>query len=157
MQGSPGLNKKLLARRVAGLMVTVMVSGSAFAAAQEDAPRLLREAGHQFQQQEQQRQALLTPEAPDVRLSDGASSPSRLVFPAEKPRFVIRSITLTGQDASRYRALRAFRAGPISVYRHASPHTRRGCGSRWKRTVQRRHVTVILTNSWNAGRPSGVR
>lgn len=106
MQGSPGRNKKRLARRAVGLMVTVMVSGNASAAAQEDASRLLREAGHQFQQQEQQRQArdaLLTPEVPDVRLSDATTSPSRLVFPAEKPCFVIRSVTLTGQDALPYR------------------------------------------------------
>lgn len=102
MPGSQGRNIKSLARRAAGLMVTVMVSGSASAAAQEDAPRLLREAGHQFQQQEQQQKArgdALTPKAPDIRLSEKTSSPVHLVFPEEKPCFAINHVTLTGQEA----------------------------------------------------------
>lgn len=71
-------------------------------AAPAKADPLAQEAARQFQQQEQQQKArdeALTPEAPDNRLSEDASSPSHLVFPEEKPCFAINHVTLTGQEA----------------------------------------------------------
>lgn len=100
MQSSPACNKKHLARQMAVLVAAVMVTCSVSAA--PEGGGLPQDAGRQFQQQEQQQKArdeALTPKAPDIRLSEKASSPSHLVFPEEKPCFVINHVTLTGQEA----------------------------------------------------------
>lgn len=65
-------------------------------------PRLQQDADRLFQQQEQQQKAredALTPEPPDIRLSEKAVSPAHLLFPEEIPCFAINHVTLTGQDA----------------------------------------------------------
>ncbi|ELJ7526525.1 filamentous hemagglutinin N-terminal domain-containing protein [Salmonella enterica] len=87
--------------------LTLLFTGALFIpvgadAAPAKADPLAQEAARQFQQQEQQQKArdeALTPEAPDIRLSEDASSPSHLVFPEEKPCFAINHVTLTGQEA----------------------------------------------------------
>ncbi|EIZ98624.1 polypeptide-transport-associated domain protein ShlB-type, partial [Salmonella enterica subsp. enterica serovar Newport str. CVM 35185] len=71
-------------------------------AAPGEESRLQRDAARQFQQQEQQQKArddALTPKAPDIRLSEKASSPSHLIFPEEKTCFAINQVTLTGQES----------------------------------------------------------
>lgn len=78
----------------------LFISASADAAPAKTDP-LAQEAARQFQQQEQQQKArddVLTPQAPDIRLSEKASSPSHLIFPEEKPCFAINQVTLTGQE-----------------------------------------------------------
>lgn len=63
---------------------------------------LQQDATRQFQLQEQQQKArdeALTPKAPDIRLSEKASSPSHLVFPTEKTCFNIDRVELSGQEA----------------------------------------------------------
>lgn len=51
------------------------------------------------QEQQKARQQRLQPEAPDIRLSEPVPSPSHLRFPQESPCFVIRHVTLSGQEA----------------------------------------------------------
>lgn len=67
-----------------------------------DRPALFMAAARQFQLQEQQQKArdeALTPKAPDIRLSEKASSPAHLVFPEENPCFAINQVMLTGQES----------------------------------------------------------
>ncbi|EII5450019.1 ShlB/FhaC/HecB family hemolysin secretion/activation protein [Salmonella enterica] len=90
-------------RRALTLLLTgvLFISAGADAAPAKTDP-LAQEAARQFQQQEQQQKArddALTPQAPDIRLSEKASSPSHLLFPEEKPCFAINHVTLTGQEA----------------------------------------------------------
>lgn len=83
-----------------GILGSLTVQGVLAAPGEEN--RLQQDAARQFQLQEQQQKArdeALTPKAPDIRLSEKASSPAHLIFPEEKPCFAINHVTLTGQEA----------------------------------------------------------
>lgn len=59
-------------------------------------------ADEQLLIQQQRQKALeqqLTPAAPDVRLNEAAESTAKLVFPAERPCFLIRQVQLHGAEA----------------------------------------------------------
>lgn len=75
-----------------GVLLSAILSGAVQAAPGDT------QLQHQ-QDQQKARQEQLMPQAPDVRLSEAVPAPSHLIFPQEKPCFVIQRVTLSGKKA----------------------------------------------------------
>lgn len=75
-----------------GMLLSAILSGAVQAAPGDT------QLQHQ-QDQQKARQEQLMPQAPDVRLSEAVPAPSHLIFPQEKPCFVIQRVTLSGKEA----------------------------------------------------------
>lgn len=76
----------------AGMLLNAILCGAVQAAPGDT------QLQHQ-QDQQKARQEQLMPQAPDVRLSEAVPAPSHLIFPQEKPCFVIQRVTLSGNEA----------------------------------------------------------
>jgi len=76
----------------AGMLLSAILCGAVQAAPGDT------QLQHQ-QDQQKARQEQLMPQAPDVRLSEAVPAPSHLIFPQEKPCFVIQRVTLSGNEA----------------------------------------------------------